>query len=64
MEVETVAFHSPTDAFAPSGDVLPLLAKIRHLKANVTLDNYSHLDFLWALDAPEKIYAKILQFLD
>uniref|UniRef100_A0A915JYM4 AB hydrolase-1 domain-containing protein n=1 Tax=Romanomermis culicivorax TaxID=13658 RepID=A0A915JYM4_ROMCU len=64
MEVDTVAFYSPRDAFADDRDVLPLLNKIRKLKKVYRLDQYSHLDFLWALDSVEKVYTPMMRDIE
>ena len=43
-------------------DVASLIPKLRHVQAH-KLDDYSHIDFIMAMNARELIYEKILKIL-
>lgn len=62
MEVETILFWSNHDALADPIDVQMLLPRLKHVRS-FRIDDYSHLDFVWALDAKDKVYSKILQLM-
>lgn len=62
MEVETVIFWSPKDALADTTDVHTLLPRLKHVRS-FRIDTYSHLDFVWALNANKTIYSKIINIL-
>jgi len=63
MNVSTVAFWSPDDMLADAEDVALLLSKLPNVES-YRVDGFSHMDFIRADGAAEKVYSKILATLN
>ena len=64
-DIDTFITVTETDPFSSVEDVYGFINKVEdQSKINVLkLDNYNHLDYLWAECAKEEIYDKIIDFL-
>ncbi|XP_069652670.1 lysosomal acid lipase/cholesteryl ester hydrolase [Haliaeetus albicilla] len=51
------------DKFADPKDIAKLLPRITNLIYHEHFPAWGHLDFVWGLDAPEKMYQKIIELL-
>ncbi|XP_048801044.1 gastric triacylglycerol lipase-like [Lagopus muta] len=51
------------DKFADPKDMAKLLSRITHLSYHKHFSDWGHLDFIWGLDATEKMYMKIIELL-
>ncbi|XP_056386062.1 lysosomal acid lipase/cholesteryl ester hydrolase-like isoform X2 [Hyla sarda] len=63
MSVPTALWSGGNDWLADKLDVESLTSKISHLVFHEEIPNWQHLDFIWGLDAPQRMYKKILQLL-
>lgn len=65
LTVRTVLVSGGEDTLADPQDELWLISQIGAAIVKViSIDYYNHLDFLWGLDAPEKLYYPIIKMLD
>ncbi len=62
MKTYTVLFWSEKDALADLKDVAALLPKVQHHESH-KIPDYSHVDFLFAMNARSLIYDRILKVL-
>ena len=64
MKVPTAIFAGDLDWLATPRDVRDYLRHgVPNLLAYQFDDNWNHMDYIWAWDAPEKIYNKVLQIV-
>lgn len=59
-------FSSPSDWLSSMSDVKTLLTKLKNIYIHhvVRRDDFSHMDFVWAKDAPELVFSPLLEILD
>lgn len=63
MAVPTILFSGGKDWLADPTDVaglVPILQKSGALRGHIKISYYDHLDFIWGLDAYDKVYNHIL----
>lgn len=63
MEVPTAVFSGGHDTLADPKDVALLIPQISKLVFHLHLDDWEHLDFIWGLDAKDKMFPSILKLL-
>ncbi|XP_069609612.1 lysosomal acid lipase/cholesteryl ester hydrolase-like isoform X2 [Ranitomeya imitator] len=64
MNVPTAIWSGGNDWLADKLDVELLIPKIHNLVFYKEIRKWQHLDFIWGLDAPQKVYKKILKLLE
>jgi lysosomal acid lipase/cholesteryl ester hydrolase len=60
MQTPTALFYGGKDTLADPKDVSLLIPKIQNLFYNKMIPTYSHLDFIWAIDAESNCYKDII----
>ncbi|KAF2979685.1 hypothetical protein EK904_003041 [Melospiza melodia maxima] len=63
IKVPTAVWSGGQDKFADPKDIARLLPQITNLIYHEHFPTWGHLDFLWGLDATEKMYLKIIELL-
>ncbi|KAK2505408.1 hypothetical protein MC885_005364 [Smutsia gigantea] len=63
MNVPTAVWNGGNDLLADPGDVDVLLTKLPNLIHHKKIPPYNHLDFIWAMDAPQEIYNEIISMM-
>ncbi|XP_068957871.1 lipase member N-like isoform X2 [Petaurus breviceps papuanus] len=63
IKVPTAIWAGGKDLLVDPLDVAMLLPKIKNLHFYEMLPDWNHVDFIWALDAPERVYSKILSLM-
>ncbi|NXG23358.1 LIPM Lipase, partial [Grallaria varia] len=63
ITIPTAVWSAGQDAFADPKDMARLLSQITNLIYHEHFPAWGHLDFLWGLDATEKMYMKIIELL-
>uniref|UniRef100_A0A8D2N350 Lipase n=1 Tax=Zonotrichia albicollis TaxID=44394 RepID=A0A8D2N350_ZONAL len=63
IKVPTAVWSGGQDKFADPTDIARLLPRITNLIYHEHFPIWGHLDFLWGLDATEKMYLKIIELL-
>ncbi|NXV08126.1 LIPM Lipase, partial [Cettia cetti] len=63
IKVPTAVWSGGQDKFADPKDMARLLPRISNLIYHEDFPAWGHLDFIWGLDATEKMYLKIIELL-
>uniref|UniRef100_A0A8D2PF99 AB hydrolase-1 domain-containing protein n=1 Tax=Zosterops lateralis melanops TaxID=1220523 RepID=A0A8D2PF99_ZOSLA len=63
IKIPTAVWSGGQDTFADPKDMAKLLPRITNLIYHEHFPTWGHLDFLWGLDATEKMYLKIIELL-
>ena len=64
LNIPTVLVTGEKDYLADPTDELWLLQQIKKTVIKfMYLDNYNHLDFLWSMDAPTRIYYPVIEIM-
>uniref|UniRef100_A0A8C9UIA9 Lipase n=1 Tax=Serinus canaria TaxID=9135 RepID=A0A8C9UIA9_SERCA len=63
IKTPTAVWSGGQDTFADPTDMARLLPRITNLIYHEHFPAWGHLDFIWGLDAPEKMYLKIIEIL-
>ncbi|NXK58579.1 LICH hydrolase, partial [Sylvietta virens] len=63
IKIPTAVWSGGDDTFADPQDMARLLPRITNLIYHEHFPAWGHLDFIWGLDATEKMYLKILELL-
>ncbi|XP_060063489.1 lysosomal acid lipase/cholesteryl ester hydrolase-like [Ylistrum balloti] len=61
VKTPTVVYSGSMDWLADPDDVRALLPKITNLVASKVMDEWQHLDFIWAMDAPQQVYRDVIR---
>uniref|UniRef100_A0A8C0E6L9 Lipase n=1 Tax=Bubo bubo TaxID=30461 RepID=A0A8C0E6L9_BUBBB len=64
MPVPTAVWSGGEDWVADWRDVRLLLPRIAHLVAYIHISDWNHWDFIWGLDAPQRLYSSILEMME
>ncbi|XP_055281919.1 gastric triacylglycerol lipase [Moschus berezovskii] len=64
MNVPIAVWSGGNDLLADPQDVDLLLSKLSNLIYHKEIPNYNHLDFIWAMDAPQEVYNEIVSLLE
>lgn len=59
-------FYSPGDTFTNPKDANHMIRQVDSIELIKVIDEpeFNHIDFMWGLDAPKLVYAKIINFFD
>ncbi|KAB1270958.1 Gastric triacylglycerol lipase [Camelus dromedarius] len=63
MNVPIAVWSGGNDWLADPQDIEPLLPKLPNLIYHKEISVYNHLDFLWAMNAPQEIYNEIVSMI-
>nr|XP_020751482.1 LOW QUALITY PROTEIN: gastric triacylglycerol lipase [Odocoileus virginianus texanus] len=63
MNVPIAVWSGGNDLLADPQDVYILLSKLSNLIYHKEIPNYNHLDFIWAMDAPQEVYNEIVSLM-
>ncbi|XP_062959358.1 lipase member N [Cynocephalus volans] len=63
MEVPTAIWAGGHDVLVTPRDVAEILPQIRNLRYFKLLPEWNHFDFVWGLDAPQRMYSKIIALM-
>ncbi|XP_033740814.1 lysosomal acid lipase/cholesteryl ester hydrolase-like [Pecten maximus] len=61
VKTPTVVYSGAKDWLADPTDVTALLPEITNLVASKVMDEWEHLDFIWAMDAPQQVYNDVIR---
>lgn len=62
--VPLIVFSSDDDALAPTWDVVSLATRVPNILVHHTVSDFSHMDFVWGINASRILYNNILIMLD
>ncbi|XP_074963940.1 lysosomal acid lipase/cholesteryl ester hydrolase-like isoform X2 [Phalacrocorax aristotelis] len=63
ISIPTAVWSGGRDTFADPEDIARLLPRITNLIYHEHFPTWGHLDFIWGLDATEKMYQKIIELI-
>jgi hypothetical protein len=63
MTVPIAVWNGGHDILADPQDVAMLLPKLPNLLYHKEILPYNHLDFIWAMDAPQEVYNEIVTMM-
>jgi hypothetical protein len=63
MDVPIAVWNGGQDSLADPKDVNMLLPKLTNLIYHKEVLPYNHLDFIWAMNAPQEVYDEIVSML-
>lgn len=63
MKVPTALYSGGMDTLADPKDVAILLTQVPNLVFHRHIEHWDHLDFIWGLDAPERMFPSLLKLL-
>lgn len=61
IETELVLFSGEHDSLADTRDVKWLAGKLKNVARSYVIPEFNHLDFIWGITAPKKVYKKIIK---
>lgn len=64
MNVPTAVWSGGQDLLADPEDVDLLLPKLSNLIYHKEILPYNHLDFIWAMNAPQEVYNEMISMMD
>ena len=64
MTTPTAFFYGGNDGLSNKTDVKALAAKISNLVSDDYIAEYNHVDFIFGIDAPKRLYNRILDLLE
>lgn len=63
MKVPTAIWAAGRDMLITPKDIDRILPQIRNLRYFKLLPDWNHFDFIWGLDAPQRVYNKIIALM-
>lgn len=64
MIVPTAVWSGAKDTTIDYRNVKQLLPRIKHLVFYENVPYWGHMDFVWGLDAPKRLYPDVLNLMD
>ena len=63
IDVPIALYSGLADWLAVPDDVMLLKAKLKRLIKHVIIDDWEHLDFIWAMNGPQACYDDVIQLI-